>query len=310
MNIIKAAKTEQFILALNNKIDELESGVKESKKVTSSNDLIACGNCGKINKRKFTKQPVTASKVPSWVSKYYSVISDEDFANEAGCDVAEVDDYIVDNIESYDAKHVAWMKVKPEYAKQLRDFDVVEIVSEGGEVFPADISSGRIYNIEDEIKEYVGEEIEGGAGLEIAKVVAPVVVDKLADAVFNDDTNSCDKVMSDDEVKEETSESNDNYIQTLETKLREALASTDDSDMIFELQDMSAFLTLTVNGEVMEVQIPFEDISFDMNTVDQDVAKIVEAITGSEPEEEVPEGDEYIEDDVYNEGLMEDVPTL
>lgn len=296
MTIIKAAKTVQFIAALNDKIDELEGGVKESNKVTSSNDLIACGNCGKINKRKFTKQPVTASKVPSWVSKYYNVISDEDFANEVGCDVAEVDDYIVDNIESYDAKHVAWMKVKPEYAKQLRDFDIVEIVSEGGEVFPADISSGRIYNVEDEIKEYVGEEIEGGAGLEIAKVVAPVVVDKLADAVFNDDTNSCDKVMSDDEVKEETSESNDNYIQTLETKLREALASTDDSDMIFELQDMSAFLTLTVNGEVMEVQIPFDDISFDVATVDQDVAKIVQAITN--------------DDEVYNQGLMEDVPTL
>ena len=109
----------------------------------------------KITKRKITAS-TSAIKIPAPFDKYY------DFATDA-----EVDEYTgyseesspCEDCEGYDVKHLGWAIAKPEYQSDLSDsaLDVVEIISEGGDIMLAYVVKDRIYEVdEDEVKDALG----------------------------------------------------------------------------------------------------------------------------------------------------------
>lgn len=94
--------------------------------------------------------------IPSWLLDYYDVITDQEVANMWGMTVEDVEAEKADNIEAYHAHHIAWMEAKGDYAGLLDSYTTIEVVAEGGDVFPGGVSGGRLFDATDEIQRYLG----------------------------------------------------------------------------------------------------------------------------------------------------------
>lgn len=104
-------------------------------------------------------QPVMAgdeSQIPSWLLEYYDVITDQEVANMSGLSLEEVEAEKACNSEYYDADHIAWMDAKEDYAHLLDSYVTIEVVAEGGDVFPATLVGDRLSDSTWEIKNYLG----------------------------------------------------------------------------------------------------------------------------------------------------------
>lgn len=142
-------------------VDELTGEGAEAEAIgiaeefyTNSADIDSATNTSNISATPIMSG--NAGQVPQWLLKYYDVVSDEELARRTGVDISEVEEWKIDNLEGYDATHVAWVDAKQEYLKDLDSLGLIEIVSEGGQIFPATISGGRIYDSTDEIKHNLG----------------------------------------------------------------------------------------------------------------------------------------------------------
>ena len=98
----------------------------------------------------------------SIADKYYDKISEEEFAEILGFDSVEEfreDDYMEEAAENYDVKRVAFLRAKPEYFDDLDNdgYAFVDLVSDGEKEFIGFYAGGRLYEIEDEIREIVGD---------------------------------------------------------------------------------------------------------------------------------------------------------
>lgn len=98
--------------------------------------------------------------------------------------------------------------------------------------------------------------VNGGAAATVAKMVAPVVIDKIADKVF-DNTDSCNKV--------DASQDSDNYLSTLATDLESKLSNCCDS-VQFHNDDEAFYAVMSCNGEVKEYEVPISDLTYDLDT--------------------------------------------
>lgn len=104
-------------------------------------------------------QPVMAgdeSQIPSWLLEYYDVITDQEVANMSGLSLEEVEAEKAYNSEYYDADHIAWMEAKADYAHLLDSYVTIEVVAEGGDVFPATLVGDRLSDSTWEIQNYLG----------------------------------------------------------------------------------------------------------------------------------------------------------
>lgn len=148
--------------------------------------------------------------------------------------------------------------------------------------------------------------VKGGAAATVAKMVAPVVIDKIADKVF-DGTDSCNKVESSQHSEPEMGKycdseqlhsdnvssaqtvlegsEKDRYFSDLEDYIRYNAdqfneTSTDEviGDLIFEYDDENFYVTVTLSEKVIEVTVPFSDLSFSFDSVDTDSDYVFEAI--------------------------------
>lgn len=142
-------------------VDELTGEGAEAEAIgiaeefyTNSADINSATNTSNISATPIMSG--NAGQVPQWLLKYYDVVSDEELARRTGVDISEVEEWKVDGIEGYDVTHVAWIDAKQEYSRGLDWLTSLEIVSEGGEIFPATMVGGRIYDSTDEIKRSLG----------------------------------------------------------------------------------------------------------------------------------------------------------
>lgn len=115
------------------------------------------------NTSNIATNPIMSSQslLPEWMVPYYDVFTDEDIASELGEDLDEVQSWKADNLEAYDATHVAWLKAKPEYEDTFDAYADIELVKENGQVFPSTIAGGELFDVSDEIQDvikYLNEE--------------------------------------------------------------------------------------------------------------------------------------------------------
>lgn len=89
-----------------------------------------------------------------WWKNYYDEVSVYDICRYCHCDKKDVRSAQV--LPGYDVRHVSWLLAKPQYRKILDCFDIVELVDEAGDIFLSDISGGRLYNVEYEIRTFLG----------------------------------------------------------------------------------------------------------------------------------------------------------
>lgn len=94
--------------------------------------------------------------IPAWLLDYYDVITDQEAAIMWGMTIEDVEAEKADNVEAYDAHHIAWMRAKGDYAGLLDSYATIEVVAEGGDVFPGGVSGGRLFDATDEIQRYLG----------------------------------------------------------------------------------------------------------------------------------------------------------
>lgn len=92
---------------------------------------------------------INQSNIPEVFCKYYIAVTADTVCSMCNCDPEDL--MSADQLEAYDAKHIAWGAVKPEYEDLADMYQVVEFVSEGGDVFPAEICGGRLMDISDEL---------------------------------------------------------------------------------------------------------------------------------------------------------------
>lgn len=89
---------------------------------------------------------------PIW-KKYFKRVSTKTICEMSGYEPDEL--ARADQLEAYDAKHVAWLVPKDEYADWLSDFGMCELVNEGGDIFIGQCSHDRLFDITDEIQEAI-----------------------------------------------------------------------------------------------------------------------------------------------------------
>lgn len=105
------------------------------------------------SKNKLLKEDVS-EVIPAEFRKFYNVVSVEDYVDYTGEDMPPLS---AEDLEDYEAKHVAWAVAKPEYVDTLAslDYNAIEFVEEDGKVFPAyiigDLQGDRLYDVGDEI---------------------------------------------------------------------------------------------------------------------------------------------------------------
>lgn len=115
-----------------------------------------------IEKRFSTAGDLVEGVSESAADKYYNRISEKEFAETLGFDSVEEfreNDYMDEAAESYDVRRVAFLKAKPEYFDELDNdgYAFVDLVSDGKKEFVGFYAGGRLYDIEDEIKDIIGE---------------------------------------------------------------------------------------------------------------------------------------------------------
>lgn len=99
-------------------------------------------------------EPLTEAvrkSIPAPFDKYFKVMTEEEACEDAG-----VDDWIeisAEGLEGYNAKHVAFIRAKDKYADTLGDdgLEFLEVVTEDGETFIAQVVNGRLYDASDDI---------------------------------------------------------------------------------------------------------------------------------------------------------------
>lgn len=94
--------------------------------------------------------------------KYYDRITEQEAAEAQGFDSVEEfreNDYMDEAAENYGIKRVAFLKAKPKYFDVLDNdgYAFVDLVSDGKKEFVGFYAGGRLYDIEDEIKQIVEE---------------------------------------------------------------------------------------------------------------------------------------------------------
>ena len=117
------------------------------------------------------KEDVSAEAIPAKFRKFYNVVSVEDYVDYTGEDMPPLS---AEDLEDYEAKHVAWAVAKPRYEDLLGSdgLDMVEFVESDGEVFPAyiigDPQGDRLYDVGGEILNKLESLKEGifGKGIE------------------------------------------------------------------------------------------------------------------------------------------------
>ncbi|WP_302320427.1 hypothetical protein [uncultured Duncaniella sp.] len=92
---------------------------------------------------------ITQSNILEVFCKYYTAVTVDTVCSMCNCDLGDL--MSADQLEAYDAEHIAWGAVKPEYENLADMYQVVEFVSEGDDVFPAEICGGRLMDISDEL---------------------------------------------------------------------------------------------------------------------------------------------------------------
>lgn len=101
-------------------------------------------------------------RVPDAVSNIYHIADDAEVADITGYTPDPDELYPCEEIEGYDATHIAWLVANPEFEDELiKDgYDVVELVSEGGHIFVGYVANDRLYNITDEVADKINEDYE------------------------------------------------------------------------------------------------------------------------------------------------------
>lgn len=187
---------------------------------------------------------ITASSdTQGWWTKYYDVVDGKTLADALGC---EVDDISPDKYDGYDFDHLGYLMVKEEYVDQLESYDGLDLVREGGQVFPAMCSHGRMYDVSDEIKECVEDA----------------------------DIESCDKITS---ARDNDSTYDDRFIHNLMGYIESEVCGEVDG-LTFDTLENSLSVTVVHGGEVTQFTVPHDELSFDFDTLSDDVDYIVKTI--------------------------------
>lgn len=104
------------------------------------------------------KRVITSSLNHKWYMKYYTEATPEQVCEESGCNMEDLMAVQAEELDGYDAKHIAWLIAKPEYVDTLDCYSIVEVVEDGGEEFLGHISGDRLYDVGWEIKQLLGGE--------------------------------------------------------------------------------------------------------------------------------------------------------
>jgi hypothetical protein len=99
------------------------------------------------------KRVIYCSSTNKWYMKYYTEATPEQICEETGCYIEDL--VSAEELDGYDAKHVAWLIAKPEYQDVLDCYSTIELVEEGGEQFLGFVSGERLYDVDWEIKQWL-----------------------------------------------------------------------------------------------------------------------------------------------------------
>lgn len=124
---------------------------------------------------------------------------------------------------------------------------------------------------------YSCDAVESGALSTIAKAVAPAAIEYVVDKLTkSDDVSSAQTVLEGSEKARYFSDLED-YIRYNVDQFNET--STDEviGDLVFEY-DENFYVTVTLSEKVIEVTVPFSDLSFSFDSVDTDSDYVFDAI--------------------------------
>lgn len=156
---------EQFLNRVQNRIAELGGYVEACDKITAS------------------------SETAGWWNKYYNLVDIETAADHFGCSVDDLREW--SQYEGCQAENLGYLIVKDEYANAIgEDYEAVDLVKEGDYVFPGMYTTGRLYDVSDEIKERIGGDVEAcdkiKASSELSGVKLPEDIKDLIDSRCGD----------------------------------------------------------------------------------------------------------------------------
>ena len=125
---------------------------------------------------------------------------------------------------------------------------------------------------------YSCDAVESGALSTIAKAVAPAAISYVADKLTkSDDVSSAQTVLEGSEKARYFSDLED-YIRYNADRFNETSTNEVIGDLVFEYDDENFYVTVTLSEKVIEVTVPFSDLSFSFDSVDTDSDYVFDAI--------------------------------